>query len=534
MASAWLKSLSHKAAQVKILHPLYNASLGSLENGLDFHAFPPDLFGGDAGRGRWVANGSLDINGHRAPIDFDHWFIGSRYQDTPFFDKLHGFEFVTELKSLGGDVGRKTLRSITDAWLNNFERYHPITWSPIITSTRLVNWLIVYPYAFETATDEFQIRLQTSIFKQYMHLKHLLTQPQNLDVFDRFACLWAIVILQSYCSKLTDDIEMASHIQLIHGAVDDITLKTGGMVDRNPQNLIEMAKSLLILKQAVRHVDTPPMPWIDKTLEMVVKVMNALTHSDKDLGLFQGAALPNKNIIEQITKLSVSRVRRVDMRFEDYGYSAMRKGRTSLIIDHGVKGEHVSPLAFEMGYGDNRIVVNCGAILNGDENWRIGLSGASAHSALSIDGVEPKSNLFKSKTSLENLNGATLFVGTHDGYKADYGLTHTRRLYIDSKGEDIRGEDLCVRNIAIKPVPLVLRFHLHPNVKAVMNDDHSKILIRLSTGSGWEFQCSEGDIQLMDSVYCGDGFNIRKSRQICVTVPMDDLNIQLKWAFKRQ
>jgi uncharacterized heparinase superfamily protein len=113
-------------------------------------------------------------------------------------------------------------------------------------------------------------------------------------------------------------------------------------------------------------------------------------------------------------------------------------------------------------------------------------------------------------------------------------MTHTRRIFLDSKGEDLRGEDLCVRNIALKPVPMILRFHLHPLVRASMIDDHSKILIRLPTGSGWVFQCSAGDINLEDSVFCGDGFNLRKSQQICVSVPMDDLNLQLKWAFKRQ
>jgi uncharacterized heparinase superfamily protein len=534
MTSGWLKSLSHKAVQVKILHPLYNASLGSLENGLNFNGFPPDLFGGDAGRGRWVANGSLDINGLRVPIDFDHWYVGARTQDTPFFDKLHGFEFCTELKSLGGDAGRKTLRHITEKWLNAFENYNELIWSPTLTSSRLVNWMIIYPYAFETASDDFQDRLHASFYKQYMHLRYHLTQSHTLDVFDRFACLWAMVIIQSYCTGLADDVEMQSHLQLIQGAVDDISLDDGGLVDRNPRNLIEMAKSLLLLKYALRqNLDKIPL-WIDKKLDMTVRIMSALTHHDKDLSLFQGATLNNKNDIEKIIKIMALRIRRQDTSLSDYGYSVMRKGRTSIVIDHGHQGEHVSPLAFEMGYASNRIVVNCGAYLKGDQAWRESLTGINAHSTLSIENIEPKPSFYNAKSSIENVNGASLFVGSHEGYSPDHSMTHTRRIFLDSKGEDLRGEDLCVRNIALKPVPMILRFHLHPLVRASMIDDHSKILIRLPTGSGWVFQCSAADINLEDSVFCGDGFNLRKSQQICVSVPMDDLNLQLKWAFKRQ
>lgn len=534
MTSNWLKSLSQRAVQVKMLHPLYNASLGSLENGLSFNGFPPDLFGGDAGRGRWIANGSLDINGLRVPLDFDHWYVGSQTQDTPFFDKLHGFEFCTELKSLGGDVGRKTLRHITEKWLNTFENYNETMWSPTLTASRLVNWLIVYPYAFETAPDEFQDRLHASFYKQYMHLRYHLTQKKSLDVFDRFACLWAMVIIQSYCTELVENVEMQSHLQLIQGAVDDLSLDDGGLVDRNPQNLIEMAKSLLLLKHARRQNMNQAPLWIDKRIEKIVRIMAAFTHHDKDLGIFQGATIQNKNDIDKIIKITSLRIRRQDISCPDYGYSAIRKGRTSVIIDHGHKGEHVSPLAFEMGYASNRIVVNCGAYLKGDQTWRESLAGLNAHSTLSIENVEPKQAFYNAKNSIESINGASLFVGSHEGYGPDHSMTHTRRIFLDSKGEDLRGEDLCVRNIAIKPLPILLRFHLHPLVKASMIDNHSKILIRLPTGSGWMFQCSAGKIELEDSIYCGDGFRLRKSQQICISVPMDDLNLQIQWAFKRQ
>ena len=87
MASQWLKNLGHKASHVKMLRPLYDAQLGKLDDELVFNAYPTDLWGGDAGYGRWVASGQLDIYDRRIAIDTDSWFLGNELQDTPFFRK---------------------------------------------------------------------------------------------------------------------------------------------------------------------------------------------------------------------------------------------------------------------------------------------------------------------------------------------------------------------------------------------------------------------------------------------------------------
>lgn len=534
MAASWLKSLSHKAAQVKLLHPLYTASLGKLEENLVFESFPPDLFGGDAGRGRWIASGQIDISGHRVYLDDVAWFIGSDKQNTPFFDKLHGFDCLLELKSLGGTAGRNVSREITLKWLKKFNNYNPITWSAQLTSQRLVNWLTAYQFAFESANDEFLIEFNASFYRQFFHLKYLLSNVQKIDDLDRFSCLWALIIIQCHSSMLRDDVEVNTHLQLLKNVMDDLFLDDGGLIYRNPQNLLEMAKSLLTLRHSLQQLRGNVPLWIDTKTDKILRTMNLLTHSDKDFPLFQGAVLPNKNDIEKVIKLALVRIRKKDIQLTDSGYTSIRNGKTSVIIDHGKADDHLSPLAFEMVHGGNRMIVSCGACLNGSDEWVESLSSFNAHSVLSIDNVDPKANLINCKVSLEKINGASLFIGNHEGYVADYGLTHTRRLYLDSDGDDFRGEDLLVRNIAIKPVPILLRFHLHPNVQASMIEDHSKILLRLPNGSGWVFYASKGNILLQDSVYCDDGFTFRKTKQIIVKFDVDDLSEQVKWAFKRQ
>jgi len=459
-----------------MLQPVYIASLGKLDDPLEFQTTPADLFGGDAGRGRWIANGQIDINGHRVPLDFDHWYLNTDYQNTPFFDKLHGFEFLAELKSLGGDVGRKTARNITQEWLNHFQKYNHRVWSIDLTATRMVNWMMAYNFAY-------------------------------------------------------DEVDFQSYLQIIKGTVDDVSFKGGGLIDRNPQSLLCFAKSLIQLRQSLQvNAITPPL-WLNKSIEVSVRTLNLMTHYDKDLPNMQGTALPNKQAIEKCTQLSNLRFRRNDTELSDYGFTTMRKGRTSIIIDHGDNGEHLSPFAFEIGYATHRLFVNCGTYFN-DPEWTKSLSGTAAHNCLMVGSTEPKQGLLDVKTSLESLNGASLFSGTHRGYVSDYGVTHTRRIYLDSVGDDIRGEDVLVRNIAINPLDFMARFHLHPNVKASLIEDG--VLMRLSNGTGWVFTVSHGTLGLAESMYCPDGLNLRKSQQITLSHTLDDLSHTIKWAIKRQ
>jgi uncharacterized heparinase superfamily protein len=131
------------------------------------------------------------------------------------------------------------------------------------------------------------------------------------------------------------------------------------------------------------------------------------------------------------------------------------------------------------------------------------------------------------------MNGASLFSGTHYGYETDFAMTHTRRIYLDSKGEDLRGEDILVRNIAIRPVQFTIRFHLHPSVKASVTDNHQSVLLRLPSGMGWSFQSNHTALSLEESIYCADGFHLRKSLQIVINCEIKDLAQTVKWALKK-
>jgi uncharacterized heparinase superfamily protein len=526
MPTQWLKNLSHKAAHVRALNPIYDFSLGRSNELLQFSTFPIDLIGGDAGRGKWLISRKIDIHGHRVSLDTPSWLIGTPYQNTVFFNDLHGFGFAADLKELGGHAGRTELRKITEAWLQDFGTYHHITWSPDLTARRLVHWMTVYPFAFETAPDDFLSLLHHVFYRHHCHLKHSLSRNPTMPTHDRLLVLWALTLTQCHCDTLYNQVDLDSYLLLFKNILDEMIYNDGGVINRQPRQALEYLVYLSTLRQslALKGITTPL--WLSSVIEKLTRFTNNMTHSDKDLPLFQDTTLPNKITLEKITRAGGQKIRRQDQTYEESGFTSIRKARTSLLIDHG-------HMAIEIGYAGHRLITSCGTHYL-DSNWKNALSSMAAQSALTIDNMHTVTADIKPKVELQKLNSDVLFIGTYDMRHNDVLISHTRRLYIDKAGEDIRGEDIVTRDIAAHDLPLTIRFHIHPNVKVSMMNDHTGILLRLPNGVGWAFRCHDSSaIALDESVFCSNGFDIRKTHQIAIHLPFKGLNNKIKWALKR-
>lgn len=532
----WLKNMGHKASHVKMLRPLYDAQLGTLNIPLVCESFPADLWGGDAGRGRWLASGQVDIDGHRVPLDAETWFVGTEIQHSPHFEKLHSFAFLMELKTLGGDAGRRTARLVTERWLADFDRYHHVIWDPALTARRLVNWLRAYPFCFEQADEIFIRSLHNGFYRQHRHLVYSLNHDTELSSYERVDILWALAIIQCHIPALAQTENIENCLSGLKHAVADIAYEDGGLTDRNPETLMEFTQQLIDLRHSLTQAGHALPVWLTKRIETGARALNALIHTDKALACFQGGTAADKSMLEKILRLSNIRIRKGDLSLCDFGYTSLRKSRTSVIIDHGHDtGDtmHLSPFAFELCHGAHRLIINCGTH-KADEEWQKSLSAAAAHSALTIEGKDPDPvGLRNIKTQHETMNGAALFSGTHTGFKAGFGVTCTRRIYLDPHGEDCRGEDLLIRIGDQTPLTAILRFHLHPLVKASPIRNGGAVLLRLPSGGGWVFQADNARLRLEPGIYTGeDGLSIRKTVQIVLASEMRDVNHQIKWAIR--
>jgi uncharacterized heparinase superfamily protein len=126
----------------------------------------------------------------------------------------------------------------------------------------------------------------------------------------------------------------------------------------------------------------------------------------------------------------------------------------------------------------------------------------------------------------------------HDGWAEAFGLTHERRLYLDGAADELRGEDQLVpagadgpraRN---RPLALIARFQLHPEVKASLALDHRSVLLRprgAKAGAGWRLRSDAPEVGLEPAVRLEDG-RPHAASQIVLRAPLGpDGAARIRW-----
>ena len=133
----------------------------------------------------------------------------------------------------------------------------------------------------------------------------------------------------------------------------------------------------------------------------------------------------------------------------------------------------------------------------------------------------------------------------HDGYRAEYGLVHRRRLYLAANGDDLRGEDMLFRPAGSRgptregTVDFAIRFHLYPGVRVSLARDEASALIAPPSGPGWRLRTNRAPLRLERSVYLAAGAPPRRCEQIVIygaakasAGPEEETN-RVRWALQR-
>ncbi len=203
------------------------------------------------------------------------------------------------------------------------------------------------------------------------------------------------------------------------------------------------------------------------------------------------------------------------------GYARLARGRTTVLADVAappkVAGHapHASTLAFELTSGRRPLVVTCGPGAAFGADWAAAARQRASASTLSLDTGGPALP-DDVQVDVAAAEEAPSLVAAHNGFAAATGLIHVRRLDLSADGRRLDGEDLLTavtarerRQLedALKPaggsgLPFALRFHLHPDVAATLEDGGRSMTLRLRSGEMWEFRHAGAEAAtLEESVY---------------------------------
>lgn len=537
-----LGNLKHRASAAAYGTAFYQWSLGG--NIPDRLAvIPPDPWPGDAANGRQMCQDIFTCQGEELSAG------GGTFEPegaSPVWrDYIQSFEWLRDLRTLGGDAGRRQARVMILAWIDRYGNWNEHAWRPDLAGRRVAMWLALYEFFAASADDVFQTNYLASLLRQARHLSRSL--PGALAGLGLLQAIRGLAYAGLAFEGRESWLEQA--LGLLEHETRRQILNDGGHVSRSPVQLLDAMRIYIDLRSALQAGQYPVPEFLQHAIDRMAQAMRFMRYSDRGFALFHGAQEGDRVLMDMVQMIANAHGR-VMRSLPDTGFERISMGRSLLMVDAGRapvwpfdEHAHAAPLSFEFCYGKERMFVACGTHPT-DPQWREALRGTAAHNTITLDHKNAceirQDGHFGRRTrnvvvTREDVSGASLIDGVHDGYVPLNGISHRRRMYLSDQGHDLRGEETLTCSIGLsKPVDVTLRFHLHPRVPVSLVRGRKDALLRLPSGAGWRFTQTGGTISLENSIYLGEGGRPRKTKQLVISARMEKDLVQLKWALQRE
>ena len=532
---------------------LYSLTLG-YNAPRTFFAVAPDSWPGDPLTGQRLLGGELvtrAIAGAVTPDSDDPPWRRPNVS-TLWLDALNGFGWLRDLRDSGDPAAASLAARLVDDWANREWRWSPATWKREVLAERIVSWIRHYEWLASAADGEFAARFVFSLARQRNHLRRALRA--NLVGHDAVAALKAMIYVDLAFLRDGKAFEKSLEQTLakLSKFVKRYVLHDGIVAERAPHLQLAVLRHLLDVRDALASADLVAPAEVTAAIERMAPMLRFFRHGDGGLALFNGAWEGDRTLVDLVLARSESAEGAPAMALVS-GFQRLAAGTSLVIADagsppgRGMDGiAHAGTLSFEMSAAHERLIVNCGIYPGAPREWRHFMRFTAAHSTAVVD--DKNSSEITEHGSLEYRAGIVLVDRaedqgaqwldmSHDGYRSLLGIIHRRRLWLSPDGGDLRGEDTFVgpdgKAVAVPDKRFIVRFHLHPAVKATLAQSGQAVLMRLPSGRGWRLRASGAGIGLAESIYLGEEGRVRRTEQIVLVgqVPSDGASV--KWALTR-
>src|SRR5277367_3174803 len=469
---------------------------------------------------------------------------------------LLGFGWLRHLRAADTALTRANARALVDDWLSNPNYGRPFARRADVLARRVISLLSQAPLVLGDTDGKFYRRYLRGLSREIRYLRSAM-----IDIADGVPRLQVLIAL-CYASLCLAN--QAHHIRTAARRLSEELqrqiLPDGGHISRNPGALIELLTDLLPLRQTFAARNIAPPPALLNAIDRMMPMLRFFRHGDGNFALFNGMSGTSSDVLA--TLLAYDDTHGTPMaNMPHSGFQRLDAGNTAVIIDAGPSpppsvshDAHAGCLSFEFSAGPSRIVINCGMPSTGRDNWRSFARGTAAHSTLTYH--DTSSCQFVELTAMKRLlqgapvvsgpvdvesyreavaNGA-LLTTSHDGYLDRFGVTHRRVLMLSPDGARLDGED----TVALAPdgrskgreTDYVLRFHLHPAVKASRLSDARGVMLVLPNRDVWTFEALDDKVELEDSVFLAGNDGPRRTSQIVIRQDSHHAP-SVRWSFVR-
>ena len=483
--------------------------------------------------GRFAFAGKIVICDRRSPFEMtppsEEWAA-----------ELLGFGWLRHLRAAESGITRANARALVDEWITLQGSWHPLAWQPQILARRVMSWLTQSPLVLHDADMQFYRRFLRSLSRQVRYLRKAGGNAREglAQLQIAIALCYATLCmagqtrhLRSATRKLADELERQ-------------ILPDGGHVSRNPGVLIELLLDLLPLRQTFAARNIAPPPVLLNAIDRMMPMLRFFRHGDGNFALFNGMGPTPADHLATVLAYDDARGAPVANAAHS-GYQRLELNKLLAIVDTGLppplglsQEAHAGCLGFELSFGPQRIVVNCGMPATNQESWRQLARATAAHSTVTFN--DASSCRFREVRAFRKLIGVPIVAGpkhviceredhddavilraSHDGYAERFDIVHRRSLTLTDHGERLEGEDSFVARGGGAVPPggpdeFAIRFHLHPSIKANRLSDTHSVMLMLPSREVWSFDAHEDHVELEESVYLAGNEGPRRAVQIVI------------------
>ena len=522
----------------KFKNPFYNLFLDKSANSSIIFT-PQNLWTGNSDNGRKITDGFLSFHNETNTFNLNTWKKNN--SSKLWNQKLHSFQWVDDIKSLGTNKARIFLRKNILQWIELYNRWDPHNWDLIILSKRICNLLGNISFFYETADEEFQKTFTKSLNKQVIHL--LTSLEVKIDSDDRIFIPKAI-ILSSLCftnmkPKLKLGLKMLSETLTLE-ILDD-----GMHFSRSPSKHLFFLKNLIDIKNYLGLSGRSIPRALNEIIARMGMILKFFKINNNELAIFNEFSHIYSHQLNEIIKRANTRLR-IPSSLDQACFRRVSDNKLIFIMDCGSppkKKTHAGSLSFEFSHFGEKLVVNSGSPFVNDKKWIEAMRSTAAHSTVSIDDIN-SSDIFYQKETITRIakvwsellldKNFYWINSAHSGYKDIFGIIHNRKIHIDSEKLIIRGQDYFskpAKHLIDIPKKIYIRFHIHPDVRLNVTTSKKKVFLQLKNNIAWEFICSEAKIKLKEGIYLGEKKTIQKNNHILISENLIPEK-KIKWMFR--
>lgn len=516
---------------------------------------PQAMLLGDASRGLQLVTGTWEAIGDTYPLDGGPIW-NPAVQDPRLDAERHTFRWLDDLAALGNRTARTLAQAWLGDWIRRYGRGSGPGWQPADAGRRAMRWVAHVRFLTQDLDPGDATRFWQALaaHRNYLALSWQQAGEGVPQLRALTGLVWAGLVLPSRGH--------AGAVAEMAALAETLVVPDGGTPSRAPQDLAEILILLIWTARLLEDSGNRTMAPHLQAILRAVPVIRPLRMGDGTMARFHGGGTAEPEHLDQALaelKLAAQPKPQLPM-----GFARLAGGRAVIIMDGASPPSTGSAgtLAFEMSAARQPLVVNAGPgqIFGLSEGLRS--RATAAHSTVEVSGLSsaaietddltartfgPRLVSVPELVAVRQAHDASgqWLVATHDGYAARLGLLHERRIFLESRGLEVRGEDILTvpdagaRSRYERAVPggraaFAARFHLHPAVGVEHDDVRQLVLLTLPSAEVWMFRAAGGSISVERSIYYEASAPApQTTAQVVVRAEVVGYLGQVTWSFSR-